>query len=98
MKRILTYILCVSFLAFSVGNVAAVEKKEKKNTKKIEQKKTVQKKTSNKKTVSKKSASKKSSKKVTSKKYDKMIDKNNNGIDDRIEKIAKKKNASKKKK
>ena len=78
MKRLMTYLLCSFFLISVTGNVAAVEKKEKKPAKtQVVQKKKV--------------PTKKSTKFVPRrKKYDNFIDKNKNGIDDRRERLKKK--------
>lgn len=78
MKRLMAYLLCGFFLISVTGNVAAVEKKEKKPAKtQVVQKKKV--------------PTKKSTKFVPrKKKYDNFIDKNKNGIDDRQERLMKK--------
>ncbi len=78
MKRLMVYLLCGFFLISVTGNVAAVEKKEKKPAKtQVVQKKKV--------------PTKKSTKFVLKrKKYDNFIDKNKNGIDDRRERLKKK--------
>ena len=96
MKRIFTYLLTVFLLFAFTGNLAAVEKKEKKTVKKTVVKKT------DKKNKSTKSSKSTKSKKATGskKKYDTFVDKNKNGIDDRKEKLKKKttpKKATKKK-
>lgn len=78
MKRLITYLVCSVFLISVSGNVAAVEKKEKKPVKtQVVQKKKV--------------LTKKGTKFVPKrKKYDSFIDKNKNGIDDRQERLKKK--------
>ena len=87
MKRLMAYLLCGFFLISVTGNVAAVEKKEKKPAKtQVVQKKKV---------PTKKSAKfipkgKKGTIGAKKKKYDNFIDKNKNGIDDRQERLMKK--------
>jgi hypothetical protein len=79
MKRFITYIVCSAFLISLSGNVAAVEKKEKKQVKK----QVVQK---------KKAPAKKSTRIVPrgKRKYDTFVDRNKNGIDDRKENLKQK--------
>ena len=90
MKRILTYLIAALFLTVSAGTIQAVEKKDKQESKKIEVKKTDSKKKPPKKTSEKKKPIKSSNqKKLKNKKYDNFVDKNNNGIDDRKEKLKK---------
>jgi hypothetical protein len=92
MKRFITYLICCLFLFSLSGNLAAVEKKEKKSVKK----QVVQKK----KPIPKKGALKlrKSRKLPARKKYDTFIDRNKNGIDDRRESLKVKPPAKTKKK
>ena len=103
MKRFIIYIITGLFLFSLSGNVSAVEKKVKKTTSKNVVKKKA-KGVKSKKLKSKKLKSKKlnkSSKKIKSKKkkkYDNFIDKNNNGIDDRQEKLRVKTSKKAKKK
>jgi len=87
MKRLITYLVCSVFLISVSGNVAAVEKKEKKPTKTQVVKKE--------KALTKKGTTivPKGEKGIVvtkKKKYDSFIDKNKNGIDDRQERLKKK--------
>lgn len=101
MKRLMTYLLCGFFLISVTGNVAAVEKKEKKTAKKQV---VVKKKAVPSKSVKVVPKGKKGTVATTKRKYDNFIDKNKNGIDDRQERLKKKspaktsKNKDKKKK
>ena len=86
MKRLMAYLLCGFFLISVTGNVAAVEKKEKKPAKK----QVVQKKTPIKKSTKFVPKGEKKTIVTKKKKYDSFIDKNKNGIDDRQERLKKK--------
>ena len=80
MKRFIVLLVSMAVLLAFSGDVMAVSKKTKKDTTKVvkQQKPKV-----------KKPAAPKTVKKVTKeKKYDNFIDKNNNGIDDRKEKLV----------
>ena len=89
MKKLLIYIFFAVFIFSGTSAVNAVQiDKKKAVTKKVVKKKTPVKPA---KTV------KKTPKKDKSKKYDKFVDKNKNGIDDRKENLKKKTTASKKK-
>ncbi len=101
MKRLLTYLICAAFVFSLNGDLQAVEKKQKKES----SKKTAQQKPGSSKSVRKTPVKKQTALK-SQKKYDTFIDRNNNGIDDRREKLkpkvaskstAKKKPAPKKK-
>jgi hypothetical protein len=90
MKRFIAYLVCSLFLISVSGNVAAVEKKEKKPAKtQVVQKKKVPT-TKGTKIVPK---GKKGTVATKRKKYDSFIDKNKNGIDDRQERLKKKSEA-----
>ena len=97
MRRMFRILLCGVFLFSATGNVYGVEKKskEKKKTVKVEKKKVALKKPVAKKST--KAGKSKASQKKLSKKYNKFIDKNKNGIDDRKENLKAKKTVSKKK-
>ncbi len=90
MKRFIAYLVCSVFLISVSGNVAAVEKKEKKpaKTQVVQKNKALTKKGTNvvpmgkKETVGKKT-----------RKYDSFIDNNKNGIDDRQERLKAKSKA-----
>jgi hypothetical protein len=87
MKRLMVYLLCGFFLISVTGNVAAVEKKEKKPAKtQVTQKK----KAPIKKSTKFVPKGKKRTIVAKKKKYDSFIDKNKNGIDDRQERLKKK--------
>ncbi len=82
MKRFIVLLVSIAVLVAFSGDVLAVNKKTKKDTTKtkvIKQEKP----------KAKKPAAAKTAKKITKeKKYDNFIDKNNNGIDDRKEKLV----------
>jgi hypothetical protein len=81
MKKLLTGLMCGIFLISLGGNLAAVEKKDKKSP----QKEVVQ----NKQTTPQKSTlrPKSAGKQTPQKRYDTFIDQNKNGIDDRQENL-----------
>ena len=82
MKRFIVLLISMAVLVTFSGDVMAVSKKTKKDTTKTKVIKQEKPKV-------KKPAASKTAKKVTNeKKYDNFIDKNNNGIDDRKEKLV----------
>jgi len=92
MKRIAVIIVCALFLVSVAGSSLAVEKKDKDKKVVVKPKPSVTKKTSK----AAKNDSAKAVKVKPQKKYDKFVDANKNGIDDRKEKLVPKAMVSKK--
>ena len=81
MKRLLIYLVCAGFLFSLSGQVHAVEKQKKSKTKVVKKKEA---------SAAKKKATPATRKKAPAKKFDRFVDRNNNGIDDRREHLKQK--------
>jgi hypothetical protein len=81
MRRLLTYLVCAVFLFSLGGQVHAVEKQKKSKTKVVKKKEA---------SAAKKKAKPTGRRKAHAKKFDRFVDRNNNGIDDRRENLKQK--------